>query len=489
MNSTSTSNLPSVDEECRETGALTWKSEHDPSNPYNWSPARKTAIIAMLMMTILNSGIGSSLPSNAIRFIAKDFDVESQTQKALPMSCFLIGPLLWAPMSEQLGRRDLTIGTFFLFTIFTLACSLAPNWGSFLVFRLLAGIFASGPIAVVTGVLADVYRDPRTRGRAVAIYMVATAFGPLIGPIISGFAAPTLGWRWSFWINTILAGATMIPVLVLPETHGRLLLERQKVGAADASPRFMPSRQNHRDITTFMRTVLLRPLRMLFFEPIVAASSTYLALVYAIFYMSFQAYPIIFQEIHHMSPGICGLAYLPIGAGCLLFLPVFWLYDNYLVRLERQQKPWFVKNKREYIRLPLACLGGPLFAISLFWLGWSARTDIHFAAPLLAGIPFGFGFICIFIALMNHLTDAYGTYAASANAASSCSRSLLATVLPLATRPMFDRLGVSGACSLLGGLSALMCVIPFVFIWKGNEIRERSAFCNALKEKEKDLAG
>lgn len=317
-------------------------------------------------------------------------------------------------MSEQQGRRFLTIGTFFLFTIFTMACGLSRNWATLLVLRLIAGIFASGPIAVVTGVLADIFQDARIRGRAVALYMVvsfaalrhyirldtknisqATSFGPLLGPIISGFASPNLGWRWSFWIATMLAAATLLPLLFLPETHGKLL--REKYHGPDNSA---PQTRQKGDRRKYIKTVLLRPLHMLIFEPIVTASSAYLALVYGIFYMSFQAYPIIFQNIYKMSPGICGLAYLPIGAGCLLFLPVFWLYDNYLLHLERVGNEWYLKNREGCRRLPLACLGGPLFAASLFWLGWSASERIPFAAPMLAGVPFGFGFICIFIALL-----------------------------------------------------------------------------------------
>ncbi|OJJ05611.1 hypothetical protein ASPVEDRAFT_153797 [Aspergillus versicolor CBS 583.65] len=462
-----------------DPGLSTWKD--DPRNPYNWPAAKKNPIFCVLLMTILSSCIGSSLPSNGIPFIMKEFGVESQSQKALPNSCYLIGyvfgPLVWAPMSEQQGRRYLTIGTFFLFTIFTMACGLSRNWATLLVLRLISGIFASGPIAVVTGVLADIFQDPRTRGRAVALYMVATSFGPLLGPIISGFASPRLGWRWSFWIATMLAAATLLPLLFLPETHGKLL--RQKYQGPDNSA---PQTRQKGDRRKYMKTVLLRPLHMLLFEPIVTSSSAYLALVYGIFYMSFQAYPIIFQDIYKMSPGICGLAYLPIGLGCLLFLPVFWLYDNYLLYLERVGNTWYHKNREGCRRLPLACLGGPLFAASLFWLGWSASDRVSFAAPMMAGVPFGFGFICIFIAMLNVLTDSYEIYAASANAASSCSRSLLATVLPLATTPMFTNLGVPGACSLLGGLSALMSVIPFIFIWKGKEIKQRSKFCNMLKE-------
>lgn len=106
---------------------------------------------------------------------------------------------------------------------------------------------------------------------------------------------------------------------------------------------------------------------------------------------------------------------------------------------------------------------------------------------MLAGVPFGMGFMLIFMALLNYLTDAYEVYAASANAAASTCRSLFAVVLPLATTHMFARLGISGACALLGGLSAAMCVIPFVFIWKGPDIRARSRFCIALKERKEEM--
>lgn len=52
---------------------------------------------------------------------------------------------------------------------------------------------------------------------------------------------------------------------------------------------------------------------------------------------------------------------------------------------------------------------------------------------------------------------------------------------------MFRRLGISGACSLLGGLSTLVCIIPFIFIWKGERIRAGSRFCIALKERKEEM--
>ncbi len=135
-------------------------------------------VVFMTAMLVLNSTISSALPSMAVPFIAAEFNVTSSQQKVLPISVFLIGyvfgPLIWGPLSEHLGRRNLTFATFTAFTLFTMACALAPSWPALLVFRLFCGVFASSPIAIVAGILADVYNDPRTRGRAFAIFMVVS---------------------------------------------------------------------------------------------------------------------------------------------------------------------------------------------------------------------------------------------------------------------------------------------------------------------------
>ncbi|KAL0940345.1 Polyamine transporter 3 [Colletotrichum truncatum] len=446
------------------------------------------------MMQVINSTLGSALPSNAIPFITSEWGITSPQQQVLPISVYLIGyvfgPVVWGPLSEHLGRRVLTIVTFIMFTIWTMACALAPNWPSLLFFRLFTGIFASSPIAIVTGILADIYGNPETRGRAMTAFMVMTTFGPLFAPIVSGFCSPTIGWRWTFWIALMYAGLTLLPVALLPETYAPILLTRRarKIRKSDpslASTVVAPRELESTDFKQLATVVLTRPVRMLLFEPIVSCSCAYLALVYTIFYMSFQAFPIIFQKLYGLSPGVAGLAYLPIGGGALLAVPVFLFWERRHLQALRNGSSW--AKQEEYRRLPLSCIGGPLFFVSLFWLGWSSREGVSFVAPMLAGIPFGAGFMLIFIALLNYLTDAYEIFAASANAAASTSRSLLAVVLPLATTPMFNRLGIAGACSLLGGLSAIMCVIPFIFIWKGEQIRANSKFCIALRERKADM--
>lgn len=221
----------------------------------------------------------------------------------------------------------------------------------------------------------------------------------MLGPIVSGFTSPLLGWRWSFWVALICAGVTMIFVVFFPETYAATIVvkcapENSMIPRPIATG--ISNKQN-RSWRRVISDVLLRPLHLLVTEPIVSACSMYLALCYSIFYMSFNVFPAVFQQLYGLSPGQCGLVQLTIGAGCVLSLPIYWMYEQILRRVVHGSIGGL---KEEYYRLPLACLGGPLFVISLFWLGWTSRIDVPFAVPMVAGIPFGMGFMCIFIAIL-----------------------------------------------------------------------------------------
>lgn len=132
-------------------------------------------VVVTALFNVLNSGISSSLPSNAVPYIFKDFDLHNSQEKSLPTSIFLIGfiigPVIWSPLSETIGRRPVLLGPFTIFVLGTLACALAPNWGALLFFRLVCGAMGAAPQTVIGGVYADLFSDRRSRGRAMAFYM------------------------------------------------------------------------------------------------------------------------------------------------------------------------------------------------------------------------------------------------------------------------------------------------------------------------------
>jgi multidrug resistance protein len=266
--------------------------------------------------TVINCTMGTALTAGATEQLAEHFHVTDEAQLVCVTSIYLvgfvIGPLIFGPLSESFGRRYIMMVCFSIFSLFTLASALAPNWPALIIFRLLTGIMASAPIAVVGGICADVYADPVTRGRAMAGFMSATSFGPCFGPILSGYLAP-ISWRWVFWAGLIIAGASWIPLLFMPETYGPILLKwrAQKLRKETGDQSIVaPIELEKTDIRQIMTVVLTRPFRMILFEPIVSLTCLYLSLIYGLFYMWLQSFPIIFRGTYGFSAGEEGLIFL-----------------------------------------------------------------------------------------------------------------------------------------------------------------------------------
>lgn len=200
----------------------------DPAEGVNWSTRKRTFVVVVGILLVINSTLGSSLSSGALPVLQREFDVANKDELALPNSMYLLGyvfgPPLFSPLSEMVGRRIVLQLSFFVFTIFSVASALASSLPSLIGFRFLAGTFASAPISVVGGLYADLYYDPVTRGRAIAVLIGSTTVAPVLGPIISGFVSH-VSWRWSFWIACIAAGVCWPALIFLPETFGPVILK------------------------------------------------------------------------------------------------------------------------------------------------------------------------------------------------------------------------------------------------------------------------
>jgi multidrug resistance protein len=280
-------------------------SDTESWNPLKFSPMRKLHIVIAGFTCTFNGNFGSSMPSGALDVIAEQFNVSDPVHlillNSLYMVGYVLGPLLFGPLSEYIGRRPVLIGTYLGYITFMFLASVSPNYAALLVFRFICGINAAAPTTVIGGLYADILDDPSTRGNAMALYMTVTTIGPLIGPIVSGFSSP-VSWRWPFWIAGMMAVAGLPLVLTLPETyapvlHNKMVKEhikrRQKENKKNKSE---SNDEEPLELKPFnVRKIFFRPMKLLFTEPILASTSAYLTLAYSVFYLMFQAYPRVFQ--------------------------------------------------------------------------------------------------------------------------------------------------------------------------------------------------
>lgn len=116
----------------------------------------------------------------------EDFGSDNASLASFIVSVYLIGycfgPLLVAPLSELYGRSPVYHVCNALFLIWSVACALAPNLASLIVFRLFSGLAGSCPITLGAGTLADMV-SPEKRGGAMAAWVAGPLLGPVIGPL------------------------------------------------------------------------------------------------------------------------------------------------------------------------------------------------------------------------------------------------------------------------------------------------------------------
>ena len=79
-------------------------------------------------------------------------------------------------------------------------------------------------------------------------------------------------------------------------------------------------------------------------------------------------------------------------------------------------------------------IGSFLLPLGLFWFGWTARSDISWASPVVAIIPFAWGNLCLFVSTVQYAVDTYhGSNVASGAGANSLARYLFGGAFPLFT--------------------------------------------------------
>ncbi|KAJ4986328.1 major facilitator superfamily transporter [Stagonosporopsis vannaccii] len=450
----------------------------DIENPKNWSTARRWYITVVSVFMVVNATFASSSPSGILQDISTDLHVSTEAA-GLVVTLFLLGycagPLFWAPLSEFFGRRWIFYITFTLYLAFNFLCAFAPNFGALLVGRFLTGTFASAPLSNAPGVLADIW-GPIERGNAMAVFSMMTFVGPALGPVISGFLELKKDWRWSFYVLLWLGGFTELLMFTVPETLPAIVLRNKarRIRALKIAGREdvkAPVEVTDRTLLSIFHVALTRPWRILV-DPISFAVAVYLAVVYALLYMLFTIYPIVFQQKRGWNSGVGELPLIGTAIGAVIGGGIIFANSA----RERKRIEGGYKSVPED-RLPVAMLGGILFPVTMFWFAWTGEyNSVHWVVPTLAGVFLSTSILLIFVAYLNYLTDTYLMYAASALAANTVVRSAAGAAAPLYTQFMFDSLGVGGGGSLIGGVACVLAPIPFIFYKFGRPIREKSKF-------------
>jgi multidrug resistance protein len=391
--------------------------------------------------------------------------------------------MVFAPLSEILGRRVIYASTLLVAVVFIIPCAVSKNIATLLVCRAIDGIAFSAPMTLVGGTLADLWRAEE-RGVPMAAFSAAPFIGPAIGPLAGGFLSDAAGWRWLYWLQLILAGCAYILItFTVPETYAPIILAKRakKIRAKTGDDSHITEQDlDLRPLNERLRIFLIRPFQLLFGELIVFLVAIYMSVLYGLLYMFFVAFPIIYQEGKGYSAGITGLMFIPIALGVLSSAACAPLVNRHYLSLCRKYNGSPPAEAR-LIPMMVSCWFIP---IGLFIFAWSSYPHLSWAGPAIGGFPVGFGFIFLYNAANNYLVDSYQHQAASALAAKTFLRSFWGAGVVLFTTQMYRRLGYQWASSLLAFISLACCAIPYVFYFYGARIRTHSKYAYSGDDEE-----
>ncbi len=238
---------------------------------------------------------------------------QTLTAYMLPLSFM---SLVQGPLSDAIGRRRVILTGLSVYSVAAIGCTLAPTFGTLLLFRVLQGTSAGVGTIVGRAVIRDLYEGPQAQ-KLLSLVTMIFAFAPAVAPVIGGWIHVTLGWRAVFGFmasyGIVLAVTSYFK---LPETHP-------------------PERRPHLHAPTLARTALKVAGHGEFLLLAVAMGANFAAMMCFI-----GAAPAVVLDRWHLSETQFAWLFLPIISG---FVVGAWISGRLAGRfaLSRQARAGF----------------------------------------------------------------------------------------------------------------------------------------------------
>lgn len=419
-------------------------------NPFDWSSGRKSMTIWVASIITALTAFTAGAYSPGIGQMTREWGV-SNVAALVGITTFTTGfavaPMVLAPFSEINGRRPVFLASGIIFVICQLCAGLTQSYAGMLVVRFFVGVGGSTFSTMVGGVVSDIYHT-EDRNTPMALFSGAALFGTGLGPLVCGFIAQNLSWRWIFYIQAI-ADAVMVVFIciIFKETRGSVLLSRKAkalnkyyeareeagyygfnmiLSEAGSSTKTISQRirwkvksdEERASLSRMIAISLYRPFHLLLTEPVVFWFSLWVAFSWAVLYLTLAAIPLVFRANHGFSLQQANAVF---GAMCVgaIIATVLSISQEKIAR--RHGKLTSTPEGRLYF----ACVESACMPIGLFMFGWTSFSSIHWIVPSIAIGIATIGIFAIYLSTFNYLADTYHRYASSALAAQSFCRNML----------------------------------------------------------------
>ena len=180
-------------------------------------------MLAICCLSLFIVGLDSTIVNVALPSIAKDLHSSvSGLQWTIDAYTLVLASLLMfaGSTADRIGRRRTFQAGLTVFTLGSLACSLAPGLGWLVAFRMLQAVGGSMLNPVAMSIITNTFTDRRERAQAIGVWGSVFGLSMALGPVAGGALVDSVGWRGIFWVNIPVGiAAIVLCALFVPESR------------------------------------------------------------------------------------------------------------------------------------------------------------------------------------------------------------------------------------------------------------------------------
>jgi EmrB/QacA subfamily drug resistance transporter len=200
------------------------------------SPRRRLLVLAICCLSLFIVSLDVTIVNVALPALRADLDATvSGLQWVVDAYTLVLGSLLVLSGStaDRVGRRRIFQTGLTLFTVGSLLCSVAPDLGWLVAFRMMQAIGGSMLNPVAMSIITNTFTEPRDRARAIGVWGGVAGLGMALGPVLGGVLVAALDWRAIFWLNVpVGVAAFALAARFVPESRAARPRRLDPVGQA-----------------------------------------------------------------------------------------------------------------------------------------------------------------------------------------------------------------------------------------------------------------
>jgi len=182
--------------------------------------ARRWLVLAVLCLSLLIIVMDNTILNVAIPSLVNDLGASnSELQWIIDAYVLVFAGLLLTTgsLSDRFGRKGALQLGIVVFGLGSAFAALSTTTVQLIGSRAFMGIGGALIMPSTLSILTNVFRDPRERGRAIAVWAGFAGLGVALGPVIGGWLLAHFSWQSVFWVNlplgalALVAGAFLVP--------------------------------------------------------------------------------------------------------------------------------------------------------------------------------------------------------------------------------------------------------------------------------------